>query len=82
MALAAFLAVPATASAVNALGIHGSVNQVYVTGAQPGTQLRLLDRRGHRAGRQGLSGPRRGRFALGPGGGDEEPDRPAGSLDL
>jgi uncharacterized protein len=49
-ALAAALAfvclVPAAASAANNLGIHGSVNQVYVTGAQPGTSLRLIDRKG------------------------------------
>ena len=40
----AFL-VPASASAANNLGVHGSVNQVYVTGAQPGTSLRLIDRK-------------------------------------
>ena len=34
---------PAGASAANALSVHGSVNQVYVTGAQPGTSLRLLE---------------------------------------
>jgi predicted acyl esterase len=36
-------AIPATgASAANSLNVHGSVNQVYVTGAQPGTSLRLV----------------------------------------
>ncbi|MGA8219094.1 MAG: CocE/NonD family hydrolase [Solirubrobacterales bacterium] len=43
MAIAAI--VPATAFAANSLGVHGSVNQVYVTGAQPGTKLRLIDRK-------------------------------------
>jgi uncharacterized protein len=33
---------PAGASAANNLAVHGSVNQVYVTGAQPGTSLRLV----------------------------------------
>jgi len=33
---------PAGASAANSLNVHGSVNQVYVTGAQPGTSLRLV----------------------------------------
>ncbi len=33
---------PAGASAANGLAVHGSVNQVYVTGAQPGTSLRLV----------------------------------------
>ena len=37
--------VPASAAAANNLGVHGSVNQVYVTGAQPGTSLRLIDRK-------------------------------------
>jgi predicted acyl esterase len=37
---------PAAASAANGLGVHGSVNQVYVTGAKPGTSLRLIDRKG------------------------------------
>jgi predicted acyl esterase len=37
---------PAAASAANSLAVHGSVNQVYVTGAQPGTNLRLIDRQG------------------------------------
>jgi predicted acyl esterase len=49
-ALAASFAIaammPAAASAANSLAVHGSVNQVYVTGAQPGTSLRLLDRKG------------------------------------
>jgi len=36
---------PASASAANGLAVHGSVNQVYVTGAQPGTSLRLIDRK-------------------------------------
>ena len=39
---------PGAASAANSLAVHGSVNQVYVTGAQPGTNLRLLDRKGKR----------------------------------
>jgi uncharacterized protein len=39
---------PAGAFAANGLAVHGSVNQVYVTGAQPGTSLRLLDRKGKR----------------------------------
>ena len=33
---------PAGASGANSLNVHGSVNQVYVTGAQPGTSLRLV----------------------------------------
>jgi uncharacterized protein len=33
---------PAGAAAANSLNVHGSVNQVYVTGAQPGTSLRLV----------------------------------------
>jgi hypothetical protein len=37
---------PSAASAVNGLSVHGSVNQVYVTGAKPGTSLRLIDRKG------------------------------------
>ncbi len=39
---------PAAASAANSLAVHGSVNQVYVTGAQPGTSLRLIDRKGRK----------------------------------
>jgi predicted acyl esterase len=42
------LMAPAGASAAKTLSVHGSVNQVYVTGAQPGTSLRLLDRKGKR----------------------------------
>jgi predicted acyl esterase len=42
------LMAPAGASATNTLSVHGSVNQVYVTGAQPGTSLRLIDRKGKR----------------------------------
>jgi uncharacterized protein len=38
---------PAGAQA-DALSAHGSVNQVYVTGGQAGTAMRLLDRRGRR----------------------------------
>jgi predicted acyl esterase len=38
--------VPAGAFAASGLAVHGSVNQVYVTGGQPGTSLRLLDRKG------------------------------------
>jgi predicted acyl esterase len=48
-AVAAVLAmalIPASASAANGLAVHGSVNQLYVTGAQPGTSLRLVDRKG------------------------------------
>jgi predicted acyl esterase len=41
-ALAIFAIPPVTASAANSLAVHGSVNQVYVTGAQPGTSLRLV----------------------------------------
>ena len=33
---------PSGASGANSLSVHGSVNQVYVTGAQPGTSLRLV----------------------------------------
>jgi predicted acyl esterase len=47
-ALAIASLVPATAAAVNNLAVHGSVNQVYVTGAQPETSLRLIDRVGKR----------------------------------
>jgi predicted acyl esterase len=47
-ALAIAAIVPAGASAANGLAVHGSVNQVYVTGAQPGTSLRLIDRTGKR----------------------------------
>ena len=41
-ALVLVLLVPSAASAANSLAVHGSVNQVYVTGAQPGTSLRLV----------------------------------------
>ena len=41
-ALALVLLVPSAAPAANSLAVHGSVNQVYVTGAQPGTSLRLV----------------------------------------
>jgi uncharacterized protein len=44
-AIAAAAMLPAAASAANGLAVHGSVNQVYVTGAQPGTSLRLVDRK-------------------------------------
>ena len=40
--LAIALLLPSGASAANSLAVHGSVNQVYVTGAQPGTSLRLI----------------------------------------
>jgi len=40
--LASVAIAPAGASAANSLVVHGSVNQVYVTGAQPGTSLRLV----------------------------------------
>ena len=33
---------PSAASAANSLSVHGSVNQAYVTGAQPGTSVRLV----------------------------------------
>jgi hypothetical protein len=42
LVFALFLMVPPGASAANGLAVHGSVNQVYVTGAQPGTSLRLI----------------------------------------
>jgi uncharacterized protein len=42
IALIVAATVPAGASAANNLAVHGSVNQVYVTGAQPGTSLRLV----------------------------------------
>jgi predicted acyl esterase len=42
---AAAAMLPGAASAANGLAVHGSVNQVYVTGAQPGTSLRLIDRK-------------------------------------
>jgi uncharacterized protein len=42
MALAIVAFSPAGASAANSLAVHGSVEQVYVTGAQPGTSLRLV----------------------------------------
>jgi uncharacterized protein len=48
----ALIAAPDRASAANALAVHGSVEQVYVTGAQPGTKLTLLDRRGKRVARK------------------------------
>jgi uncharacterized protein len=41
-ALTLVLLLPSAASAANSLAVHGSVNQVYVTGAQPGTSLRLV----------------------------------------
>src|SRR3954470_3927213 len=50
LALAALLAMPAGASAAGSLEAHGSVNQVYVTGAQPGTQLTLLEHQGKAVG--------------------------------
>jgi uncharacterized protein len=51
-AAVALIAAPEHASAANALAVHGSVEQVYVTGAQPGTKLTLLDRRGKRVARK------------------------------
>ena len=39
-------AIPATASAATHLGVGGSVQQVYVTGAHPGERLALVNRRG------------------------------------
>ena len=45
-ALAIAAALPASASA--AVSAHGSANQVYVTGAQPNTSLRLIDGDGER----------------------------------
>ena len=87
-ALALALLVPSAASAANSLAVHGSVNQVYVTGATPGTSLRLV-RKGKTVskspsaarrrplppgrGREGLPGPRRRRHPLGPGRRDEGP---------
>ena len=44
--LAVAVTLPASASAT--VNVHGSANQVYVTGAQPNTSLRLLDREGGR----------------------------------
>ena len=88
-ALAIALLLPSGASAANSLAVHGSVNQVYVTGAQPGTSLppdpqgqdgpqearRVPGRRSLPRGRrrQGLPGPRRRRLPLGPRRGDERP---------
>src|SRR5512147_1613776 len=43
---------PAGAYAANALSVHGSVEQVYVIGAQPGTSLRLIDRKGKRVSKK------------------------------
>ena len=97
-ALALVLLVPSAASAANSLAVHGSVNQVYVTGAQPGTSLRLV-RKGKTVskkpvgslggdplppgrGREGLPGPRRRRLSLGAGRGDEGPLRAEGPVDL
>jgi uncharacterized protein len=51
-ALAIGAAMPAAAGAANDLAVHGSVNQVYVTGAQPGTHLQLIDRRRDRVSRK------------------------------
>src|SRR5215216_6703455 len=42
VAVAAALCAPSAAAAANSLAVHGSVNQVYVTGAQPGTSLTLV----------------------------------------
>src|SRR4029453_15072472 len=85
-ALAIAVLAPTGATAANSLAVHGSVNQVYVTGAQPGTSLRLIDRRGARLspgpGREGLPGPRRRRLTLGQGRCDVRPRRAQGSLDL
>jgi uncharacterized protein len=39
------LSPPAAAGAINNLAVHGSVNQVYVTGAEPGTSLTLVRKR-------------------------------------
>ncbi len=46
-ALAICLLAPSAAPAAT-LSAHGSVNQVYATGAPPGTSARLLDRKGKR----------------------------------
>ena len=51
-AVLALVVAPSVASAANSLAVHGSVNQVYVTGAQPGTKLTLVDRRGNRVSRK------------------------------
>jgi predicted acyl esterase len=48
VAVAIALFAPGSASAANSLEIRGSANQVYVTGANPGEKLRLLDRKGKR----------------------------------
>jgi predicted acyl esterase len=55
-AACAALVLPAAAPAASDLSVHGSVGQVYVTGADPGEQLRLLDRRGKRV-RSGAANP-------------------------
>ncbi|MGZ8666770.1 MAG: CocE/NonD family hydrolase [Solirubrobacterales bacterium] len=47
-ASAVVVMLPAGASAANTLSVHGSANQVYVTGAQAGQSLRLLDSEGKR----------------------------------
>jgi len=44
--VAAYAAWPAAASAATGLVARGSVQQVYVTGAQPGEKLALINRRG------------------------------------
>ena len=44
--LAAFVTLPATASAARALTVGGSVQQVYVTGAHAGERVALMNRRG------------------------------------
>jgi predicted acyl esterase len=52
-ALAAVAMAPASAGA--AVNAGGSVNQVYVTGANPGEKLRLLDRKGKRVSVKAVS---------------------------
>src|SRR4029079_18681549 len=50
-ALLAVALLPAVARA-DPLSVHGSVNQVYVTGGQPRTPLRLMDRAGKRVSKK------------------------------
>lgn len=49
------LALLPAASASAAVNIQGSVNQVHVTGADPGTKLRLFDRKGKRVSTKPVS---------------------------
>ena len=65
-ALAIALLLPSGASAANSLAVHGSVNQVYVTGAQPGTSLRLVAQ-GQDGFQEARRLPRRRSLPPGPG---------------